>query len=64
MVATNINEKRRYRIVFRLLSDNVELIGQPKLQSRSNSLQSVFWTYRSYTAQCNLVVLQVGKEAL
>ena len=41
MVATDINEKRRYRTVFRWLSDNVELIGQLKLQSRSNSLTKV-----------------------
>ena len=64
MVATDINEKWRYRTVFRWLSDNVELIRQLKLQSRSNSLPKCVWTHSSYTAQCNPFVLQVGNEAL
>ena len=64
MVVTDINEKRRYRTVFRWLSDNVELIGQLKLQSRSNSLPKCVWTRGSYTTQSNPFVLQVGKEAL
>ena len=47
--------------MFRWLSDNVELIGQPKLPGQI-PYQCVFWAYHSYIAQGNPVMLQVGKE--